>query len=83
MYQSYERFWHWLQTIGIVILLLTGLVIHRPDLFGVFSFRHMVAIHNVIAAILAINAALALFRAVLMRPRYLPAASKTVTAALR
>ena len=61
MYQSYERFWHWLQTIGIVILLLTGLVIHRPDLFGVFSFRHMVAIHNVIAAILAINAALSLF----------------------
>lgn len=61
MYDSYRRFWHWLQTIAIVILLLTGLIIHRPDLFGIFSFRHMVVIHNVLAALLALNAALALF----------------------
>lgn len=56
MYEAYERFWHWLQTAAIVILLLTGLVIHRPDLFGVFSFRNIVTIHNVLAALLAINA---------------------------
>jgi thiosulfate reductase cytochrome b subunit len=56
MYEAYERFWHWLQTMAIVILLLTGLVIHRPDLFGAFSFRHIVVIHNVLAALLAINA---------------------------
>jgi thiosulfate reductase cytochrome b subunit len=56
MYEVYERFWHWLQTIAIVILLLTGLVIHRPDLFGAFSFRHVVTIHNVLAALLGINA---------------------------
>lgn len=56
MYEAYERFWHWLQTVAIVILLLTGLVIHRPDLFGAFSFRHIVTIHNVLAALLAINA---------------------------
>lgn len=61
MYEVYERFWHWLQTIAIVILLLTGLVIHRPDLFGLFSFRYMVTIHNVLAALLAINAILSLF----------------------
>jgi len=61
MYEAYERFWHWLQTVGIVILLLTGLIIHRPDLFGAFSFRNMVTIHNVVAAILAINAGLSLF----------------------
>ncbi|MCF6277804.1 MAG: cytochrome b/b6 domain-containing protein, partial [Anaerolineales bacterium] len=61
MYDSYERFWHWLQTIGIVTLLLTGLIIHRPDMFGAFSFRNMVLIHNVIAAILGINAGLSLF----------------------
>ncbi|GAB4421984.1 MAG: hypothetical protein Kow002_11190 [Anaerolineales bacterium] len=61
MYEPYERIWHWLQTIGIVILLLTGLIIHRPDMFGAFSFRNMITVHNVIAAILAINAALALF----------------------
>ena len=56
MYEAYERFWHWLQTMAIVILLLTGLVIHRPDLFGAFSFRNIVTIHNVLAALLAINA---------------------------
>jgi thiosulfate reductase cytochrome b subunit len=61
MYEVYERFWHWLQTIGIVTLLLTGLVIHRPDLFSAFSFRYIVTIHNVLAALLAINAALSLF----------------------
>ncbi len=61
MYDVYERFWHWLQTIGIVTLLLTGLIIHRPDLFGAFSFRNMVTVHNVLAALLAINAVLSLF----------------------
>jgi thiosulfate reductase cytochrome b subunit len=61
MYAAYERFWHWLQTVGIVLLLFTGLVIHRPDLFGALSFRHMVTVHNVLAAILAVNAGLSLF----------------------
>lgn len=61
MYSIYERFWHWLQTLTIVLLLFTGLVIHRPDLFGWLSFRHMVTIHNVLAAILVVNAALSLF----------------------
>jgi Ni/Fe-hydrogenase b-type cytochrome subunit len=61
MYDAYERIWHWLQTLAIVILLFTGLIIHRPDLFGAFSFRYMVTIHNVLAALLAINAALSFF----------------------
>jgi thiosulfate reductase cytochrome b subunit len=61
LYQAYERFWHWLQTVLIVVLLGTGLIIHRPDLFGGLSFRGLVTIHNVSAVILAINAALALF----------------------
>jgi thiosulfate reductase cytochrome b subunit len=61
MYDAYRRFWHWLQTTAIVILLFTGLVIHRPDIFGIFSFRGMVTIHNVLAAILVINALLSVF----------------------
>jgi thiosulfate reductase cytochrome b subunit len=61
MYEAYERFWHWLQTFSIVFLLFTGLIIHRPDIFGAFGFRYMVTIHNVLAAILAVNAALSLF----------------------
>jgi thiosulfate reductase cytochrome b subunit len=61
MYQAYERFWHWLQTVTIILLLFTGLIIHRPDMFGIFSFAGVVAVHNILAAILVINAGLSLF----------------------
>jgi thiosulfate reductase cytochrome b subunit len=61
MYQAYERFWHWLQTFTIILLLFTGLIIHRPDMFGLFSFRGVVLVHNVLAAILVVNAGLSLF----------------------
>ena len=61
MYESYRRFWHWLQTASIVLLLFTGLIIHRPDIFGAFSFRGVVTVHNVFAVILVINAFLSLF----------------------
>ena len=61
MYDSYRRFWHWLQTFAIVILLFTGLIIHRPDIFGAFSFRGMVTVHNVVAVILVANALLSVF----------------------
>jgi len=61
MYESYRRFWHWLQTLSIVILLFTGLIIHRPELFGAFSFRGVVTVHNVIAVILLVNALLSVF----------------------
>ena len=61
MYAVYERFWHWLQTFTILLLIFSGLVIHRPDMFGVFSFPQIVVMHNVLAAILVINAALSLF----------------------
>lgn len=61
MYGFYERLWHWLQTLAISALLLTGLIIHRPDVFGALSFRHVVLLHNILAGILVVNAALALF----------------------
>ena len=43
-----------------MMLLFTGLVIHKPHFFGMFSFPYMVNIHNVLGFILLINAALAL-----------------------
>ena len=61
MYDAYRRFWHWLQATAIVTLLITGLIIHRPDLFAVFSFRGVVLLHNILAVILLVNAALSLF----------------------
>ncbi|MFO1219695.1 MAG: cytochrome b/b6 domain-containing protein [Burkholderiaceae bacterium] len=61
MYDAYRRFWHWLQATSIVTLLVTGLVIHRPDVFAAISFPAVVSLHNIVAAILVINAALSLF----------------------
>lgn len=61
MYSVYERFWHWLQTFVIIGLLFTGLIIHKPDTFGIFSFSGVVIVHNTLAAILLINAFLSLF----------------------
>lgn len=61
IYSVYERFWHWLQTFTIVGLIFTGLIIHKPDIFGMFAFRSMVYVHNVLAAIVIVNAGLSLF----------------------
>jgi thiosulfate reductase cytochrome b subunit len=61
MYDVYERLWHWLQTAVILLLLFTGLIIHKPDRFGMFSFSYVVQVHNILALLLVINAALALF----------------------
>jgi thiosulfate reductase cytochrome b subunit len=61
MYSFYERVWHWLQTLTILILAFTGLVIHKPESFGIFNFNGVVLVHNIMAALLVANAALALF----------------------
>ncbi|WP_374687116.1 cytochrome b/b6 domain-containing protein, partial [Promineifilum sp.] len=61
MYDVYERLWHWLQTAAILLLLFTGLIIHKPDMFGIFSFAYVVQVHNILALLLVINAALSLF----------------------
>jgi thiosulfate reductase cytochrome b subunit len=61
MYTVYERLWHWLQTTAIVLLLFTGMIIHKPDSFGIFDFNSVVIVHNILATILAVNAVLSLF----------------------
>jgi len=61
MYAMYERFWHWLQALAIVGLIFTGLIIHAPNVFGVFAFDAAVYIHNGLAFILVVNAFLAVF----------------------
>lgn len=61
LYDAYDRIWHWLQAGTILMLIFTGLIIHKPHLFGMFSFAYVVQVHNVLGFILLINAALALF----------------------
>ncbi|MCX6583051.1 MAG: cytochrome b/b6 domain-containing protein [Candidatus Aminicenantes bacterium] len=61
MYRFYERLWHWTMAAGIILLALTGLEIHYTGSFAFFGLEYAVAIHNTLAAILVINAFLALF----------------------
>ncbi|MEZ4581352.1 MAG: cytochrome b/b6 domain-containing protein [Caldilineaceae bacterium] len=61
MYTIYERLWHWLQTSAILLLIFTGLIIHKPDIFGIFQFKYAVQVHNILAVVLVINATLAAF----------------------
>jgi thiosulfate reductase cytochrome b subunit len=61
MYDAYERIWHWLQASAILLLIATGLIIHKPQFFSMFSFAYVVQVHNVLGFIVLINAALALF----------------------
>jgi thiosulfate reductase cytochrome b subunit len=44
LYSRYERFWHWLQALLIILLLLTGLEIHQG--FTLFGFHTAVTVHN-------------------------------------
>lgn len=61
MYDVYERFWHWVQAFMILYLIFSGLLIHKPHLFGAFSYPFLVQTHNMFGLILLVNAALALF----------------------
>ena len=61
MYDAYRRFWHWLQAISIVALLATGLSSTGPTCSRPSRSARVVTLHNVLAAILVINAALSLF----------------------
>ena len=61
MYDRYDRLWHWLQAGAITLLILTGLIIHKPHIFSFVSFPWVVDVHNILGFILIINAVLALF----------------------
>jgi len=61
MYTIYERLWHWLQALAIIGLALTGLVVHKTDIFPVVDFKTAVQVHNVLGFAMLANALLALF----------------------
>ncbi len=55
MYTVYERFWHWLQALAIMILLVTGIEIHFSA-FDLFGFALAVSVHNVVGFVVVANA---------------------------
>lgn len=44
LYTRYERFWHWLQALMVISLIITGLEIHGT--YTLFGFQTAVNIHN-------------------------------------
>ena len=61
LYSLYERIWHWLQAVAILGLLLTGYLIHKPEWFAWIPYKGLVYAHNILAVVLLLDAALALF----------------------
>lgn len=60
MYSGYERAWHWVQALAILILLVTGLEIHVTRL-GILDFALAVRVHNVVGFVVLANAFFAAF----------------------
>lgn len=46
LYTRFERFWHWVQAVLIIMLLLTGLEVH--GVYTLFGFEQAVELHNFI-----------------------------------
>lgn len=61
LYNTYERLWHWVMAFSVLLLLVTGLHIHYPGGTRLFAFPTAVLVHNVTAAVMLVNAFLALF----------------------
>ena len=61
LFTIYERVWHWTMALSVVGLTLTGLQIHFPDSVHVLGPLSLVGTHNFFAAVMFINAFLALF----------------------
>ncbi len=61
MYSAFERVWHWLQALTIILLLLTGVEIHAPGSFHLLGFARATWVHEALALFTIANAFLALF----------------------
>jgi thiosulfate reductase cytochrome b subunit len=61
VYSIYDRIWHWTMALSVAVLLVTGFRIHLGGSWAMLNMASAVTIHNVAAAILAINAFLTLF----------------------
>lgn len=61
LYSLYERIWHWLQAVAIIVLTITGMEVHAPDRLRVFGFVGASRLHEAAALFTIANGFLALF----------------------
>lgn len=59
IYTKFNRFWHWMQALFIILLVLTGFEIHGS--FSLFGYYNAFLIHNFLAWSLIILTAFAIF----------------------
>ncbi|MCB9653375.1 MAG: cytochrome b/b6 domain-containing protein [Deltaproteobacteria bacterium] len=61
VYSVFERLWHWLQAMSILLLFMTGAEIHHPSSVVILGFARAVWLHEWLAIFLVSNAFLSLF----------------------
>lgn len=61
VYTFYERVWHWVMAVSVIILAVTGLEIHYAGSTGLLGFANAVSVHNALALVVVANAGLSLF----------------------
>ncbi len=61
IYTPFERVWHWLQALTILMLLVTGLEIHAPGKVDLLGFARAASVHEALALFTIANAFLSLF----------------------
>lgn len=61
LYSRYERLWHWLMAMSILVLMGTGLQIHFSGGGRAMPLPSVVKLHNVFAVVMIANAFLSLF----------------------
>jgi thiosulfate reductase cytochrome b subunit len=49
------RIWHWINAVGFVAMILTGIQIRYMDVARLMSFKHTVTLHNCIGFVLVAN----------------------------
>ena len=49
------RIWHWINAVGFVVMILTGMQIRYVGLINVISFRNAVSVHNFVGFVLIAN----------------------------
>ncbi len=49
------RAWHWINAFGFVFMIVTGLQLRYPEIFGFTSFRQAVELHNTVGFVLIAN----------------------------
>ncbi len=83
LYSRFERFWHWTQSLLIIVMLVTGFEIHGT--YSLFGFEKAIDIHTLVAWLLIGLWVLALFWHTTTGEwrQYVPAESEPMLAMIR